>query len=205
MGNPSREEFYALIASDLEAKIADKDPEPILLLDFNAMAASSAHRRAGMITDGMAWISDNADIMPEQFHGVFRDVAAASLLNGMKQSLVDLFVGQFANDFEKSFGSFCDKVMRHLDKLEGMEDRAEAISRLRGGFLQVVTAPDLDRERLAKVIENVQRRLTDNFMPDERGELTKAYMTFDKALELGLLDRVEYAPYAAAQAAPTFR
>lgn len=198
MANPTKEELCAMIVQDMHAKLEGK-PEPVLHRDFTAMAEGIATRRVGMIRDGLAWMRDYPDTVA--FNGDFKKSVATGLLNGMSQTFDDLYVGQFGNDFTTTFGAFCSKVMGHLDTLEERPLGRKVGAELKARFLAVVTAPVLKREELELAIERIQEKLTSHFMSDERGEITKAHGAFDKALELGLLDRIDYTPYSAPVAA----
>lgn len=45
------------------------------------------------------------------------------------------------------------------------------------------------------MVGSVQKKFTDHWMSDERGEVTKAHQKLDMALQLGLLRRVAFVPY----------
>jgi hypothetical protein len=190
--NPSKQQLFAIVTGDLEEKIAAKWPEPILYIDFNAMTNSSFRRRSGLIKDVVAFLSDNPNLIAALAAGR-RDLFDV-LSDDYAATRDKLFVSQFTIDFATSFNAFCDKVMRHIDKLETTYGTVGAD--LKEKFLTVVTAPELVRAELNRVMHATQRILTESFMSDERGEITKFHMTLDKALELGLLKEIEFVPYA---------
>lgn len=202
MSKPSKEELFSLITADIVAKIIAKSREPISFDDFNAMTISSAKHRAGLVKDPLGWLNENRDIAPEDVVGTGKQVVAAALLNGFRETRNDLFVGQFAENFEEKFGMFCDLITDHLDTLE--EQYADVGAALKDRFLSVVTAPTLQREALEQVVEEIKASFSSHWMSDERGAVTKAYKTFDKAIELGLLERVEFVPYAEKSNTPTY-
>ncbi len=196
--NPSKPQIYALVTGDLEEKIAAKWPEPISHIDFNAMTNGSFRWRSGLIKDVPAFLSDNPEITA-MLTSRGRDLCDALAID-YAPTRDALFVGQFATDFEGSFGRFCDMVVTHIDKLEA--DYGAVGASLKEKFLAVVTAPSLRRSALEKVVGNIQKKFTDHWMSDERGEVTKAHQKFDMALQLGLLQHVAFVPYEPALPVP---
>lgn len=189
--NPSKQHIFAVVTHDLEERIAAKWPEPILYLDLKAMTASALRRRFALVTDQVAFLSDNPGIAANCCTKG-RDIFDALSID--YAPIRDrLFVQQFAADFHASFDAFCTKVLRHLGKLQGLCGAAGA--ELKESFLAVVSASELRRSDLADVIAAAQVALTESFMSDERGEITKWHGALDMAMELGLMDEVEFCPY----------
>jgi hypothetical protein len=196
--NPSKQQIFALVTGDLEEKIAAKWPESISHADFNAMTNGSFRRRSGLIKDVSAFLTDNPEITAT-LTSRGRDLCDALAID-YAPTRDALFVGQFATDFEVSFGRFCGMVVTHIEKLEA--EYGEVGASLKEKFLAVVTAPSLRRSELEDVIGSIQKKFTDHWMSDERGEVTKAHQKLDMALQLGLLQRVAFVPYETDRPAP---
>lgn len=190
------QDIERLVEGDLNEKITQKAPDAIPYIELDAMARGSIRRRARLVADPLSFLVNNRDKVSLNNRATIQEQVEFVIATSFQTKLEKIFVEQFADDFDEKFRGFCESVIGYLEQLHEKNGHTSAV--LDERFLKVVEAEDLNVNDLSEVVESIRSALAENYLSDEKGALTKAHQSFDKAIRLGLLNTVSYVPFGSA-------